>query len=212
MRCRVCGNKTDAFDDTKFDNSYGYCHNCEFIGIETEQHMTFSEERSEYDRHENSIENEGYVAMFKNFLDAAVIPFVTEGEGLDFGSGPEPVLAQVMERDYEFKMDYYDLHYQPKRLYEEKTYDLIVSTEVMEHLHEPLDIMQILADHLKPGGILAMMTLFHENDNEKFLDWWYRRDVTHIGFFTPKTFEVLAEIVGLKVIYTDDYRYVTLQK
>lgn len=212
MKCRICGRTTRNIYDEKFNNTYRYCQHCEFIGIETKDLISFEEERNEYDRHENSIENEGYVAMFKRFLDNAVLPFVQEGRGFDFGSGPEPVLTQVIERDYQFKMDHYDLHYQPNKVYESKVYDLIVSTEVAEHLHDPLTIMEILASHLKPGGILALMTLFHWNDEDDFLKWWYRRDVTHIGFFTPKTFEVIGQQLGLEVIYTDDKRYITLKK
>lgn len=213
MKCRICGNDIKEIYDTKFDNHYMSCDNCDFIGIYPDDQITFEQERDEYDRHENCIENEGYVAYFKKFLDSALIPYVSEGSGLDFGSGPEPVLTQVIHRDYPgYEMDHYDLHYQPVKVFEGKSYDYILSTEVAEHLLDPLDVVGLLADHLKPGGILAMMTLFHHKDEEHFLQWWYRRDITHIGFFTPKTFEVMAELTGMEVIYTDGNRYITLRK
>lgn len=43
--------------------------------------------------------------------------FEGEKSGLDFGSGPSPVLAMIMERDYGFDMDIYDLFYSPEKPY-----------------------------------------------------------------------------------------------
>lgn len=212
MDCVICGSKTEVLEDVKFGNTYHCCVHCEFIGIDMNNYITIEEEKKEYDRHENSISNEGYVNFFKRFLVAAVFPFIETGKGLDFGSGPEPVLTEVMLRDYHYNMDHYDLHYQPEKVYEGKHYDYIISTEVAEHLKNPMRVFRLLHKHLKEGGILAVMTLFHERDDEKFLQWWYRRDVTHISFFTPQTFRVIAEIIGFEVIYTDNKRYITLRK
>lgn len=212
MTCRICGAITRELLDVKFNNTYDVCERCEFIGIRLSDTISFDDERIEYDRHENTIENEGYVAMFKRFLEASVIPFKKNGTGFDFGSGPEPVLTQVIARDYEFDMDHYDLHYQPIKVHSGKVYDVIVSTEVAEHLQQPMAVFRELVEHMKLGSIVAIMTLFHEGDDGKFLDWWYRRDVTHIAFYTPKTFAYIAKELGLKVIYTDDKRYITLEK
>ncbi len=60
--------------------------------------MTFDEERAEYDLHENSIEDMGYVNYLDNFLIKAVDPYINEGQALDFGCGPEPVLAELLKR------------------------------------------------------------------------------------------------------------------
>lgn len=210
--CKICSGETVTIVDEKFDNTYYRCLSCEYIFIEDMDLISHEEERDEYDRHENSIENEGYVNMFKDFLDKGLVPFVQSGYGLDFGSGPEPVLTQVIHRDYAYEMDHYDLHYQPERVFEDKVYDFIVSTEVFEHLPEAKKTMEMLTKHLRHGGILTLMTLFHEKDNAKFLKWWYRRDITHIGFFTVKTFEVLAELLGYEVLWTDNKRVITLRK
>lgn len=211
--CKICNNETTIIYDEKFDNTYYRCPHCEYIFIEDDNIITLEEEREEYDRHENSIENEGYVNMFKGFLDSGLVPFVKGGAyGLDFGSGPEPVLTQVIDRDYNYTMDHYDLHYQPEKVYEGKVYDFVVSTEVFEHLAEAKEILSMLLSHVKNGGVITIMTLFHEKDDDKFLKWWYRRDITHIGFFTPKTFEILGELLGFEVIWSDNRRIITLRK
>jgi len=174
--------------------------------------ITFQEERKIYDYHENSIENDGYVNMFKDFLEAGVLPFAKEGNLLDFGSGPEPVLVKLLKRDYEFKVDHYDLHYQPKKVYEGKTYDVILATEVVEHLPNPLEVFKLIYNILEAGGIFSFMTLFHQNNKEHFLDWWYRRDETHISFYTEKTLNYIAELIGFEVLYTDGKRVMAYKK
>lgn len=212
MTCEICGAATKIIHDPQFNLNYHYCEVCQFIAQDRDQLVTFSEEREEYDRHENSIENEGYVRFFKNFLDEGLLPYVTGGHGLDFGSGPEPVLSQVLKRDYGLTVDIYDLHYQPEKVYENKTYDFIVCTEVIEHVTDPMNYFKRFSDHLKPGGILSVMTLFHPDDEAVFLDWWYRRDITHISFFTEKTLAVIAEQTGLERIHTDGKRVATFRK
>ena len=65
---------------------------------------------------------------------------------------------------------------------------------------------------LKPKGIVALMTLFHTNDEQQFVQWWYKRDKTHITFFTLKTITVLADTCGFDVIKSDGKRIAVLQK
>jgi len=180
--------------------------------MDANKKLTFEEERQIYDLHINSIENEGYVSMFKNFLNAGVLPFKTSGYLLDYGSGPEPVLTELVNRDYSFLTAHYDLHYAPDKSFENRTYDVIVSTEVIEHVDDPIAFIQSLSHLLAPDGIISIMTLFHSNDDEAFLNWWYRRDATHISFFTETTLKVLAEMTSLHVIYTDGKRITTLKK
>lgn len=212
MICRICGGIVEEIHDIQFSNKYYYCRTCEYIGVDKKDVVTKEKEKAQYDYHENTIEQEGYVEFFKKFINNAVIPFLIGDVGLDFGSGPEPVLAQVMLRDYNRHIDFYDLYYQPEKIYENKIYDYIISTEVMEHLQDPMKIIRILYKHLKVGGTLSIMTLFHENNTEQFLKWWYRRDVTHISFFTPQTFKVISKKTGFEIIYTDNKRYITLKK
>lgn len=212
MICKICDHETILVYDKQFDINYYRCEHCEFLFMDSEAIVSFEEERAIYDTHENSIENQGYVDMFKNFLDKCVLPFKQTGSLLDFGSGPEPVLIQVINRDYNFETQHYDLHYAPDKVYEGQMYDVIVSTEVVEHISDPLPVFELLTSHLKPNGIFAFMTLYHLNDDLHFSDWWYRRDETHISFFTLKTLEVIAAKCGCEVIYTDNKRLTTFRK
>lgn len=186
---------------------YNYCSNCELISKDEDHIVSKEDELNIYNNHNNSIEDPRYVEYFYRFLNSSVFPYVSGGkEGLDFGSGPSPVLAKILKGNHEYDMDIYDLFYSPKKVYKGKKYDLVTSTEVAEHLKNPLEYFELFASLLKDDGILAVMTLFHENDKSAFLDWHYIRDWSHISFYTPRTMEYIAKKVGLKIIYTDNIR------
>jgi len=161
------------------------------------------QEKKEYSFHQNSMENEGYVQMFREFINKAIEPYKSQiSTALDFGAGPGPVLAELLRQEG-FKTDIYDKHFAPEKIYQNKKYDLITTTEVFEHLKDPVATLKLLKSLLNKDGILAIMTLFHPNDEEGFKKWWYRRDSTHIAFYTPKTFQYLASLVNLQVKMSD---------
>lgn len=207
QKCKICGADTREFYDAQFNVSYYYCEICEFIAKDENSLVSPEEEKNEYDLHDNSYQNEGYVNMFRNFLNRSVLDFVKYGkEALDFGSGPGPVLAKILSDEYGYTTDIYDLYYSHEKVYEGKNYDLITSTEVVEHLNNPLEYFRLFKNLLKEDGILAIMTVFHPQDDEKFCKWYYRRDKTHISFYAPKTMEYIAQIFGMELKYIDGKR------
>jgi len=211
--CKICNAETESFVQDIFRVTYHSCPSCEFIYKDEGDLVSEEAEFEIYETHENSIENEGYVSYLKRFLDHAVLPFKNgENKVLDFGSGPTPVLSMVMERDYGFKVDIYDLFYAPLKIYEGKTYDVVTSVEVVEHLAEPLVQFEILKNILKDDGILAIQTQFHPRDMDEFRKWHYMRDRSHIAFYTRKTMEKIAEIMELDLIYCDVVRYTTFRR
>ncbi|ATB68275.1 methyltransferase [Sulfurospirillum diekertiae] len=211
MKCKICNYPIKLWEDTQLQKRYFYCSNCHGICLDSAYYLTLEKEHSLYNNHRNSLENEGYVKMFEDFLDFFWNDLTCKEKALDFGSGPTPVLSQLMT-NRGIHVDYYDKFYQPIKCFEDQTYDLITSTEVFEHLANPHEILKLLAQHLKPDGMIALMTLFHSDDKAHFLTWWYRRDPTHIIFYTPKTLEILARQCGLEVVKTDGKRIAILQK
>ena len=209
VKCKICGSDTRKIYHPRFAE-YHYCNNCEFISRDEKHIISEQEELQIYNKHNNSIEDPRYVDFFYKFLNEAVFPYVkNDKSGFDFGSGPSPVLAQILERNHKYQMDIYDLFYAPEKVYIGKKYDLITSTEVIEHLRNPLECFRLFVNLLNPEGVLAIMTLFHGNDETDFLNWHYIRDWSHISFYTPKTMAYIASQVGLKVIYTNNIRYTT---
>ncbi len=111
-----------------------------------------------------------------------------------------------------FACDYYDPIYYPNTKYDSKKYELIVSTEVFEHLEQPRVVFEKLLGLLKEGGYLALQTQFHSNDIEAFKKWYYHQDPTHIVFFTLKTFQVLCEQNNCRVLRHNIKNMLLLQK
>ncbi len=211
--CRVCGHLTTEWTHLRMAAKYFYCNHCEFISKDETMRVTPEEAFAIYNTHKNSIDDQRYVSYFQKFLKAAVFPFSNGNKnGFDFGSGPDPVLAQLLTRDYGYEMDIYDLYYAPDRLYTGKTYDLITSTEVAEHIPEPLNYFRQLKSLLTDTGTLAIMTQFHQNNALHFSDWHYARDKSHISFYTEKTMKTIAQKIGLKVVFTNHTQYTTFVK
>jgi hypothetical protein len=211
--CKICGSETRELYDTQMNDIYHVCPVCQYIFIDDRGYVSGEDEKERYLEHNNSYENEGYRHFLEGFLEEAVFPFCKKYKrALDFGSGPEPVLSRIMSEKYGIETDIYDLYFAPELSYLSKTYDLIVTTEVLEHLKDPVMTMRHISERLEIGGILAVMTLFHYNKDETFLKWHYRRDKTHIGFFTAKTLEVVGTKANLRLIHTDGKRCVTFKK
>ncbi len=208
MKCKICNNATKTICNNNI--FYESCSTCQAIILQKSFIVSDKREKAQYENHNNSFESKGYVEMFEKFLNYFWQNLAKNAtDALDFGSGPGPVLAQIME-NRALHVDIYDKFYQPKKIYLDRKYDLITSTEVFEHLQNPLDTLHLFKKHLKKGGLIAIMTLFHDNNEENFWNWWYRRDPTHILFYTPKTFEVMADMCGLKILKCDDRRVVVL--
>lgn len=212
MKCKLCQNETTSFYDDYMACTTYQCRSCELIFKDEDAIVSTESELKVYQQHNNTEENLGYVAMFQDFIDKTILPHKKQiTTVLDFGSGPNPVLAGMLRREG-FQTDHYDKFFAPEKVYEGKTYDLITSTEVIEHIADVRGVMQLFAEHLNPGGYLALMTQFHDNTPQHYLKWWYRRDPTHIVFYRPKSFEKVAEKFGLTLCYHDDKKIVLLQK
>ncbi len=187
--CPLCGSSSIILFSHSENRDYEHCQDCDLVYVPTQFFVSSNEEKAKYDNHQNSPNDSGYC----QFLDRLLVPLqehLKEGaEGLDFGSGPGPTLSVLMcERG--FKMDIYDIFYHDRKEVFKREYDFITTTEVIEHLHHPLDEIERLWGCLKEGGVLGIMTAFRV---EAFSSWYYKRDLTHIRFFTPKTFNWLAE-------------------
>lgn len=213
MKCKICGGSTSAYYDKRIQATFHWCSVCDFIFKDEKDLIDVKKEKAIYDAHQNSLEDQKYVAYLDKFIQKGVLPYVKEGsKGLDYGSGPTPVLKHILSTVYHYEMLGYDLFYEDAKENLKQTFDFLVSTEVIEHIKEPISIFQTFYRLLQPGGVLALMTLLHPSNSEELLDWHYTRDRSHISLFSMKTLETVAKITGFKVIFTDHHRIITMLK
>ena len=211
MNCHICNQTCDTFVDEKTAIEYGYCESCQYIFKSSEHYQDFSAQKERYNLHENDENDEGYQAYFQRFLNFT-LPLVGKLEtALDFGCGASSLLAKLLEKEG-VACDYYDPIYHPDTLDNSKKYELIVSTEVFEHLHQPREVFESLIDRLEEGSYLALQTQFHPNNIEAFKKWYYHQDPTHIVFFTAKTFKVMCEKFACEFVGDNGKNMVVIRK
>lgn len=211
MKCVICQSDTKEKTHPKTKVAFDFCPQCGLISKHPDFFPNLEEERKKYLEHHNDWSQISYVEYLRDFMEKSVIPFVHKGDLLDYGFGHTPVLAQMAEREYEFSTKIYDKHFFPEPSVLEETYDVITATEVVEHLVDPHSFFSFAHEHLKENGILSIMTLFSPDENV-FFDWWYIRDKTHIRFYQEKTFDLVLELHGFILLYTDHKRMIVLQK
>jgi len=190
---------------------YYHCKSCEFIFKSPESYQDFKMQKERYNLHENNEDDVGYRAYFQRFLDFTLPLVHTPKNALDFGCGRTSLLAMLLNEEG-IACDYYDPIYHPHTLQKYTKYDLIVSTEVFEHLHQPREVFEDLVHRLTKGGYLAIQTEFHSNEQISFEKWWYPQDPTHIVFFRVKTFKILCEIYGCKLIKDNHKNMLVIKK
>ncbi|HEY9207201.1 MAG TPA: class I SAM-dependent methyltransferase [Candidatus Methanoperedens sp.] len=214
QRCILCN--SESVTPLKFSKSAGKagnrrflrCNVCDLIFVPGNFHLSPEEEAARYRLHENTLLNKEYVRMFleKISLIHQYCPGISSV--LDYGCGPEPVLAELLRRDG-YECDIYDPYFFP--VFPEGTYDLVISTEVFEHFRDVKSQIYNIISLLNPGGFVAVMTSFHDSIGD-FEDWWYITDPTHVCFFGLKTFDWISKKFGLMMVYTNRNNFIILRK
>lgn len=188
MKCSMCGEPMKVFSlsTKKSTLAYHRCERCGFICLGKQHLVTQAEEKARYLLHRNDMSNPGYVAFLRSFIMKAVAPFKAPGcLVLDFGSGPAPVLAAMLE-EAGYRCDLYDPVFAKTRAWRKRRYDAILLHEVAEHMRSPGTSLAFLATRVDEGGIIAIRTRFLPESMEDFGSWWYRMDPTHVSFYTVR--------------------------
>ena len=210
--CKICSNTTEELYDQQLKVTYDVCHKCGFISKQDSFVLSQEEELVRYKNHKNDNEdNTGYINMFKNLIDLHVKPLKTVKSILDFGSGPYPMLQKLLKREG-YDVAIYDPFFNKELDYQNNKYDLITTTEAIEHFKNPIKEIEHLLSLLNDNGYLLIMTNFRTMDLDSFSKWWYRRDPTHISFFNEDTFKYLEKHYGLKEVSNNHKNIITLQK
>lgn len=192
--CLVCGAQAVVPFVRVGDRSYWRCQTCEATFLDPSQRLSTAAERARYQLHRNDVEDPGYRRFLARIADPLRRRLQPGSQGLDYGCGPGPALASML-REAGHRVRLYDPLFHPDRAALGEQYDFIACTETIEHFHRPAEEFANLDRMLRPGGWLALMTCF-QTDDDRFADWHYRRDPTHVVFYREATLRVLAHRFG----------------
>lgn len=201
-KCPLCLSKEVGPFHSKVDGNskklqYDICMHCKLIYLRAEHHLSDSEEKSRYDLHQNSPDDQGYVKHLNRLVEPLSQRLKEGGKGLDFGCGPGPTISSLLGSKG-FDVSNYDLFYFQDDSLLEKQYDFITCTEVIEHFRNPRKEFERLNHLLKEGRVLGIMTNMF-TDEINFASWWYHSEPTHICFYQHQTLEWIADWQGWSV-------------
>ncbi len=200
--CPLCGENTADrfFQDAR--REYLRCRTCRLVFVPPAYYLSPVQERAEYDLHRNHPADQGYRRFLNRLFQPLNQVLAPESQGLDFGCGPGPALAQMFAAAGH-TVAVYDPYYEPDASVLADDYDFITASEVLEHLHAPGRVLADLFNALKPMGSLGVMTGL-VRDQTAFSKWQYIRDLTHVCFFSEFTFKWIAEKWGARLRLIDD--------
>lgn len=169
---------------------YLRCSNCQLTFVPPAYHLARSDEKTHYDLHQNSPDDQGYRDFLNRIFEPMQARLALASSGLDFGSGPGPTLS-VMFEEAGHRMAVYDPFYAPDKSPLAVQYEFVTASEVVEHFCNPNVDLNRVWSCVEPGGLLGIMTK-QASDRESFAGWHYTNDPTHVSFFARETFEWLA--------------------
>lgn len=189
LSCPLCC-AADAYELPVAGKLYHRCRACELVWLDAAEHLDSAREKAVYDGHDNQVDDPRYRQFLQRAFGEVQRRLPPPASGLDFGCGPGPALI-AMGREAGYQMAGYDKFYADEPELLARQYDFITSTEVIEHIATPRAVLERLWSCLKPGGLLVLQTQRVLGD-ERFRQWRYRHDPTHIVFFAEASFRALA--------------------
>ncbi|MDY6942125.1 MAG: methyltransferase domain-containing protein [Pseudomonadota bacterium] len=197
--CPLCqGRDTDLYHADQ-QREYWQCRRCALIFVPPAQRLDAAAEKAEYDRHENDPDEPGYRHFLSRLAEPLKMRLAPGSRGLDFGCGPGPALAAMLE-EAGHDVALYDPFYANRPDVLQGSYQFITCTEVIEHLYHPAREIPRLVGMLASGGWLGVMTK-QVIDRARFAGWHYTRDPTHVCFYSRPTFRWIGQRWGLEPLF-----------
>jgi len=190
LSCPLCGASGPTFYHRDRIRSYWRCRSCALVFVPPAARVDAVTEKARYDQHQNDPADPRYRQFLAHLTDPLIARVPRGAVGLDFGSGPGPALGGMLT-EAGLRVHLYDVFYAPDPAVWHRRYDFITLSEVIEHLHHPRVELNRLFSVLAPGGYLATMTRWVDQDGS-FTRSRYIRDPTHVCFYSATTCRWIA--------------------
>lgn len=198
MKCKLCKNDSAEPLINNSKRTYLHCINCGLIFVPEEYWIDNEEEKKRYLLHNNSRKNLGYVKYLNQIVDIVKNIKQENKNILDFGSGKEAVLTDLLV-DQGFECSAYDPLFGINLKNQNQQYDIVILCEVIEHLRDVLKELNFINSLLKKNGVLIIRTQLYPSI-DTIENWWYTQDKTHINFFSKKSIDTAAQLLRRKRI------------
>jgi SAM-dependent methyltransferase len=84
------------------------------------------------------------------------------------------------------------------------TFDVVSAIEVMEHVVDPIAVLNQIRSLLKIGGIFFYTTGNAERFKKAILNWRYLIPEIHVSYYEPRTMEYALKKSGFKISYIEN--------
>ena len=188
--CPLCRSTSAGVFAELRGSTFFRCVACALTFRTAADHPSPEEELLRYAIHQNDPADPRYRAYLSPLVEALAPRLAGRAEGLDYGSGPGPALAVMLE-ERGFQVTLYDPFFAPDAAALTRQYDFITCSETAEHFAKPAEEFERFDRLMRRGGWLGVMTQLLTDDTG-FGRWHYARDVTHLCFYTPDTMAWIA--------------------
>ncbi len=206
--CRLCGAETRRVLRASLrdrEAEYVRCSRCEYLAVRRPRRFAGSDDDSPSPLDTGRLER-----CLRNSRTVSTLLWLFYGRGdryLDYGGGHGLFTRRM--RDLGFDFSVYDPHarnlhargfsHEPEG---SGAFRLVTLLEVIEHVRDPMSVIQEALDETGRGNLLLGTRLYGDSVPEP--EWWYymRSTGEHIGFFNRVTLEYLGERLELDV-HTD---------
>jgi SAM-dependent methyltransferase len=191
--CPLCRGLGDLYYNQP-NRKFYLCRRCSGLFVPSVFLPDSQKEKDRYLEHNNDVNDPGYRSFVMPMVHAVMKEFGAENTGLDFGAGTGPVVSTILKEN-NYQVELYDPFFYPHIHLLEKTYDFVISCEVIEHFFKPREEFQLMKSLLKPNGKLFCMTGLYNNSID-FSNWHYKNDFTHVFIYQRETMEWIHENIG----------------
>lgn len=204
--CPVCATRSGDYSVPANGFRIYKCHHC---GLEhTFPIPTLAELEAFYNGYTDIRANQDVVRLNarSNLKRLEEFGYVAGHTILDFGTGDGDFVAIAGENCYGIDFKHSDV----PRVYGDlsqlpvERFDFITLWGVLEHLDDPVGILEQLHSRLSPGGKIVLTTV----DAEGTIPYYYK-PVEHLTYWTRKAFDLLFEKVGMRLV---DHRPYTMMQ